>query len=69
MKLYELKRGSRFALKMEVYKEGQSEVVDVVFTLNTLDGMYSHCTTDKGETVHLAAFTEVKEVLDTDVKV
>lgn len=65
MKLYELKRGSRFRIvsKDPVTPPGAKllEYSDVL-TLDHIDGMYSLCTDSTGEIVHPAAFTEVKEV-------
>ena len=63
MKLYELKWGSMFKVvdRDVVVPPGAPEVnTGDVIKLNTIDGMYSHCTNSKGETVHLAAWTEVE---------
>jgi len=49
MKLYELKRGTYFKFPNDIS----------VFKLDHIDGMYSLCYTEKGDTVHIAAFAEV----------
>jgi len=38
---------------------------DTILKFHHVDGMYSYCTTESGEVVHLAAWTEV-EVLKGD---
>ena len=38
--------------------------VSTYFIFNHLDGMYSHCTTEKGETVHLAGHAPLKSFKD-----
>lgn len=52
-KLYEVERGTVFSIPG----------VDDLIYLHNLDGMYSYCTMftgqHKGETAHIAAFTEV----------
>jgi hypothetical protein len=48
MKLYDVPRNSRIAI------EDGSE-----FNFHHIDGMYSFCTDDSGNVVHLAAWTEV----------
>ena len=50
MKLYEVPRNTRI------------KVEDLELNFHRIDGAYSYCTTDKGETVHLAAWTEVEIV-------
>lgn len=51
MKLYEIPNGSKIYCKGE---DGSSYL-----TFNHIDGMYSHCTTEKGSTAHLGASTEL----------
>ncbi len=48
MKLYDVPRNSRIKI------EGQE------LNFRSIDGMYSYCTTDSDEVVHLAAWTEVE---------
>ena len=50
MKLYELKRNTKFTLDGETYM------------LDHIDGMYSYCLDAKGNVVHIAAWTEVEEL-------
>ena len=50
MKLYEVPRNTRI------------KVEDLELNFHHIDGMYSLCQTDDGETVHLAAWTEVEIV-------
>ena len=50
MKLYELKRNTKFILDGETYM------------FDHIDGMYSCCLGDKGNVVHIAAWTEVDEL-------
>ena len=49
MKLYEVPRDTRVVL---------SDGMEVNF--QHIDGMYSYCTDDKGEVIHLAAWTDVE---------
>lgn len=49
MKLYELKRGSKFKLH------------GVEYTLETIDGMYSRCFDVDGNLYHFGANTEVED--------
>jgi hypothetical protein len=44
----------------EVTRDTRIKVGDVELTFISIDGMYSYCTTDDGEVVHLAAWTEVE---------
>lgn len=55
MKLYEAPRN----VKVRTIDGGNE------YMFKHIDGMYSLCYTDKGEVVHLAAWTEV-EVLDDE---
>jgi hypothetical protein len=56
MKLYEVPRDTR--VKIDTGEE---------FDFKSIDGMYSYCKNDKGQVVHLAAWTEV-EIVDKDRK-
>jgi hypothetical protein len=47
MKLYEVPQGERFLLEGVMYK------------LNVIDGMYSHCEDLNGKVIHLVAWAEV----------
>ena len=53
MKLHEIPNGSKINCETT---DGSKYI-----TFNHLDGMYSHCTTEKGATVHLAGFTPLVE--------
>ena len=70
MKLYDVPRNSRIKVisgeagrEVQVppaapqIKEGEE------LNFRSIDGMYSYCTRDNGEVVHLAAWTEV-EIVD-----
>lgn len=65
MKLYELKRGSRFRIvsnnPVTPIAANELEYGDVL-TLDHVDGMYSYCTDNQGEVRHPAAFTEIEEI-------
>ena len=56
MKLYEVPRNSRIIL---------TEVEELNF--HHIDGMYSYCTDDKGNIIHLSASTDVKIKKTKDV--
>ena len=63
--LYELKRGDRFTIVDHdvrtppgAIRLGQGNVL----TLRSIDGMYSNCFDEYGQTCHPAAWTLVKEV-------
>jgi hypothetical protein len=47
MKLYQVPQGERFLLESVIYK------------LNVIDGMYSHCEDLNGNVIHLVAWAEV----------
>jgi hypothetical protein len=47
MKLYQVPQGERFLLESVIYK------------LNVIDGMYSHCEDLNGKVIHLVAWAEV----------
>lgn len=49
MKLYEVPRNSR----IKVIDDGEE------YNFRSIDGMYSYCTNDNGDVVHIAAWTEV----------
>lgn len=56
MKLHEIPRGSK------IYEETSDGSSYLIF--NRLDGMYSHCTTEKGGTIHLSVITPLKQYKD-----
>ena len=56
MRLHDAKRGTKIYCDCS---DGSSWV-----KFNRVDGMYSNCTTEKGGTVHPAAFMELTEHLD-----
>lgn len=65
MKLYELERGSRFRLvSKDPVTPPASPLLEYgdILTLGRIDGMYSFCTTQEGEIVHPAAFSDVEVV-------
>ena len=53
MELYKVPKNSR----IKVMVEGEE-----ILNFSHVDGMYSYCTRDNGEVVHLAAWTEVEIV-------
>ena len=54
MKLYDVPRNTRVLVDGEVVN------------FHHIDGMYSYCTTDSGDVVHLAAWTDVEVVDEFD---
>lgn len=54
--LYEISRGSK--IKCEC-SDGSEYII-----FNKIDGMYSHCTTEKGATIHLHCGTPMKKEED-----
>lgn len=65
MKLYDVPMDTRIRLKAGKYSvpQGQIQVVrDVEINFSHLDGMYSFCTDDDGNVVHLAGYSEVDVV-------
>ena len=56
MKLYEVPRNSR----IKVIDDGAE------YNFRSIDGMYSYCTNDKGDVVHIAAWTEVDIIKEKD---
>ncbi|MEY4720064.1 MAG: hypothetical protein RL563_2682 [Pseudomonadota bacterium] len=53
MKLYDVPRNTRIVVKDE---DGD----ELKLNFSHIDGMYSYCTDDAGNVVHLAAWTEVE---------
>jgi hypothetical protein len=67
MKLYDLKKGTKFRIIDEEPRvpPGASEAdPDKVYWFGSIDGMYSYCK-DGDKLVHFAAWTEV-EIVDED---
>ena len=65
MKLYEVPRGTPVRVVDQVAQipQGSPKVAArEIIDFHHIDGMYSYCTNQKGETVHLAAWTEVEIV-------
>ena len=64
MKLYELKRGSKFKLNEAPSQppDGETSEFDQVFTFRGTDGMYCKVDTKNNERHYFAAWTEVTEV-------
>jgi len=52
MKLFEIERGAKIKWDGEV------------ITFHHLDGMYSYCTLENGDVVHLSVLTPVKKIND-----
>ena len=64
MELYNVPRNSRIKVVGDIKVPPASPTVEEGEILNfrSIDGMYSHCTRDNGEVVHLVAWTEVEIV-------
>jgi hypothetical protein len=63
MKLYDLKRGESFTLlEQPTMPPDITWDADTMkrYTLNNIDGMYSHCQDTYGNVYHFAAWTEVE---------
>lgn len=56
MKLYDVPRNSRIRLL------GDTLSSDMELNFHHIDGMYSYCTDDDGNVMHLAAWTEIELV-------
>jgi hypothetical protein len=67
MKLYELHRGENFTLLEQPVMppdiQGEAPIIKL-YTLNNIDGMYSHCQDNEGHVYHFAAWTEVEPLND-----
>ena len=64
MELYNVPRNSRIKVVRDVKVPPASPQASEGEELNfrSIDGMYSYCTRDNGEVVHLAAWTNVEVV-------
>ncbi len=62
MELYNVPRNSRIKVIIKDKVPPGAPIVEEQEELNfrSIDGMYSYCTRDNGEVVHLAAWTEVE---------
>tara|TARA_R110002153_G_scaffold88011_5_gene217096 strand:+ start:7177 stop:7374 length:198 start_codon:yes stop_codon:yes gene_type:complete len=62
MKLYDVPRNSRIKVVIKDKVPPGAPQINEGEELNfrSIDGMYSYCTRDNDEVVHLAAWTEVK---------
>jgi hypothetical protein len=66
MKLYEVPTNSRIKIIGDIkVPPGAPELIQgQELNFRSIDGMYSYCTTDNGEVVHLVAWAEVEIVDD-----
>jgi len=66
MELHEVPRNSRIKVIGDVKVPPGAPQITAGDELNSrsIDGMYSYCTTDTGEVVHLVAWAEVEIVND-----
>lgn len=64
MKLYDVPNNSRIRVIDDDPSRpvGDTSPLGEVLSFHHIDGMYSYCKTDDGETVHLAAWTDVEVV-------
>jgi len=64
MKLYDVPRNSRIRVISDVKVTQAAPQIEEQEELNfrSIDGMYSYCTRDNGEVVHLVAWADVEIV-------
>ena len=64
MKLHDVPRNSRIRVIGDVKTPPSSDEIEEQEELNfrSIDGMYSYCTRDSGEVVHLAAWADVEVI-------
>ena len=69
MELYQVPRNSRIRVVIKDKVPPGAPVIEEGEELNfrSIDGMYSYCTRDNGEVVHLAAWAEVDVVNEQQV--
>ena len=69
MKLYDVPRNSRIKIIGDKkVPPGAPELIEgQELNFRNIDGMYSYCTTDDGDVVHLVAWAEV-ELINTEEK-
>ena len=66
MKLYDVPEGSRIKISTkntQIPPSHRSIKEEEEFIFHRLDGMFSYCTTDNGEVVHIAGWTEVEIIM------
>jgi hypothetical protein len=70
MKLYDVPRNTRIRLieDARVPVDSANAGKDNELNFSHIDGMYSYCTDDNGDPVHIAAWTEVEIVVPMPVK-
>jgi hypothetical protein len=70
MKLYDVPRNSRVkVVTQDKVPPGAPEIESgEELNFRSIDGMYSYCTRDNGEVVHLAAWTDVEVIGDKTQK-
>lgn len=70
MELYNVPRNSRIKVLSDIKVPPGAPEIKVGDELNfrSIDGMYSYCTTDAGQVVHLVAWAEVEIVNDQSTK-
>ena len=66
MKLYDVPRNSKIKVlgNIKVPPAAPKISKDDVLTFSHIDGMYSYCTTEAGEVVHLVAWADVEVIID-----
>lgn len=64
MKLYELGRGKKFKLLTEsgVPPIAPAVTIGNTYRLGNIDGMYSYCTDELNNVVHIQAWADVEEI-------
>lgn len=70
MELYNVPRNSRIRVVGDIKVPPAAPIIKEQEELNFshVDGMYSYCTRDNGEVVHLAAWTEVEIVGEDELE-
>ena len=66
MKLYDVPQGSRIKISTkntQIPPSHRPIKEEEEFIFHRLDGMFSYCTTDNGEVVHIAGWTEVEIIM------
>lgn len=61
MKLYDLPQREGVKIKVMLQRKGKKAKEEFII-FDHLDGMYSYCTTEDGEVVHLSCGTPLKKV-------
>jgi hypothetical protein len=70
MELYKVPRNSRIKVVTEdKVPPGAPQIIEgEELNFRSIDGMYSYCTRDNGEVVHLAAWTDVELIYDKNTE-